>query len=89
MILAGCGSSKPQEAPQTPPAAEAPSGTSDRKAIAQADCESQGGTVVGDIGDGATQRPGYMCPSGKAPLGSIAPAEGGPTPVEGAVCCPQ
>ena len=60
-----------------------------RTAIAQHDCEAQGGTVVGDIGDGATHRPEYVCPSGKPPLGDIAPPEGGPIAVEGAVCCPK
>jgi hypothetical protein len=52
-------------------------------------CESSGGTVVGDIGDGATQRSDYVCPSGKAPLGNVTPPEGGPIPIEGSVCCPS
>jgi hypothetical protein len=52
-------------------------------------CEAGGGTVVGDIGDGATQRPGYRCPSGAAPTGNIRAPEGGPIGVEGSVCCPK
>ena len=81
--LVACAPSQP--APQRPsePAAAEP------KAIPQAQCEAQGGTVVGDIGDGATHRPDYVCPSGKPPLGAIAPPEGGPIAIEGAVCCPR
>jgi hypothetical protein len=86
LILAGCGSSQPP--PPTPsPSAPAP-GAPGRTALPQAECEAQGGTVVGDIGDGATQRPDYVCPSGKPPLGNIAPPAGGPIAVEGSVCCP-
>jgi hypothetical protein len=87
LALAACGSSQP--AAQNPPAAEPVPGTTDRKALAQTECEAQGGSVVGDIGDGATQRADYVCPSGKPPLGNIAPPAGGPMPIEGAVCCPQ
>jgi hypothetical protein len=85
LILAGCGSSQPAQNP--PPSAPTP-GAPGRTALQQSECEAQGGTVVGDIGDGATQRPDYVCPSGKPPLGGIAPPAGGPTPIEGAVCCP-
>ena len=88
-ILAGCGSSQPQPQPQTPPAGEPAKAVPDRKALSQEDCQAQGGTVVGDIGDGATHRPDYVCPSGKPPLGSIAAPAGGPIAVEGSVCCPQ
>ena len=85
--LGGCASSPPP--PQNPPAAEPKAGAPGRTAIPQAECETQGGTVVGDIGDGATQRPDYVCPSGKPPLGNIEPPAGGPMPIEGAVCCPR
>jgi len=52
------------------------------------ECEKQGGHVVGDIGDGATLRPGYRCPgSGQPPIGRIRIEEGRPVPIEGAVCC--
>ena len=52
-------------------------------------CETQGGSIVGDIGDGSTGRADYVCPSGKPPLGNIAPPAEGPVAVEGSVCCPQ
>jgi hypothetical protein len=86
VVLAGCGTSQPPV--QAPPNGDPAEAVPGRKALAQAECEAQGGTVVGDIGDGATQRPDYVCPSGKPPLGSIAPPAGGPIAVEGSVCCP-
>jgi len=47
------------------------------------------GTIVGDIGDGATQRNDYVCESnGQAPLANIVTAPGDETiAVEGEVCC--
>jgi hypothetical protein len=86
LALAGCGASQPP--PPSPPG-EAEKGPPERKAMTQQECETQGGSVMGDIGDGATQRPDYVCPSGKAPMGNIAPPAGGPVAVEGSVCCPQ
>lgn len=84
VVLAGCGPSQPPlQSPSTDDSA------SERKALAPEECEAQGGSVVGDIGDGATHRPDYVCPSGKPPLGNIAPPAGDPIPVEGAVCCPR
>jgi len=84
--LVACSPSPPP--PQRPvPVDAAPA--SERAALSPAQCESQDGTVVGDIGDGATHRPDYVCASGKRPLGAIAPPEGGPIAVEGAVCCPR
>ena len=63
-------------------------GTDERAQITAAACEEQGGTVVGDIGDGAIHRPEYTCPdSGEAPLGTIVAEPGGAIAVEGAVCC--
>jgi hypothetical protein len=90
-ILAGCGSSKPppQSSPTPTPTGDPTTIAPDRKSLTKEECDAQGGAVVGDIGDGATLRPDYVCPSGKPPLGSIAPPAGGPTPIEGAVCCPQ
>jgi len=87
VVLAGCSASQPPPAhPQTEEAAkDAPA----RNALTQQACEAQGGSAVGDIGDGATHRPDYVCPSGKPPLGNIAPPEGGPMAVEGNVCCPR
>ena len=52
-------------------------------------CEASGGSIVGDIGDGAIHRPEYRCPNGAKPTGSIQPAEGGPIAIEGSVCCPH
>jgi hypothetical protein len=85
VALAGCGPGKPPA--QNPPAADSSKGA-ERKALGQEECQAQGGTVVGDIGDGATHRADYVCPSGKPPLGNIAPPTTGPMAVEGAVCCP-
>jgi len=82
----GCSAAPPAAPPRAP--APAPTET-ERKQLTSEQCEAQGGEVVGDIGDGATQRPDYVCPGGKPPAGNIAPPEGGPMPVEGAVCCPR
>jgi hypothetical protein len=87
VVLAGCGSSQPP--PQGPQTGDPVMGTPERKALTQEQCEAQGGSVVGDIGDGATHRPDYVCPSGMPPLGNVAPPTGGPIAVEGAVCCPR
>lgn len=65
-----------------------PTPTTERASLTRAECEARGGRVVGDIGDGATQRPDYKCEGGQAPLGNIKAAEGEPVAVEGAVCCP-
>ena len=80
-VLAGCVQSPPPESPTSDPI--------DHAALSEQECKAQGGSVVGDIGDGATHRSDYVCSSGKAPLGDIAPPEHGPFPVEGAVCCPR
>lgn len=87
VILAGCGASQPP--PQGASMGDPAKGAPERKQLAQEECEQQGGTVVGDIGDGATHRPDYVCPSGKPPLGNIAQPAGGPVAIEGAVCCPR
>jgi hypothetical protein len=78
--------SPPAEGGDEPPPAE--TGGNERPGMSAAACEEQGGKVVGDIGDGATQRPDYKCPdSGASPIGSITADPGGPMGVEGAVCC--
>jgi hypothetical protein len=99
VLLAAC-SKPPSTPPETtavaepgepgePTQEEQPAGESvDRPQLTSADCEAQGGTVVGDIGDGAIHRPDYVCPdSGEAPIGSIVAEGGEPIAIEGAVCC--
>jgi hypothetical protein len=94
-ILA-CGGAQPEPVAPTDkspgPAAE-PSGASttgaSRPELTAQACEASGGTVVGDIGDGAIHRADYMCPNGVAPSGSIRAPEGGPIAIEGSVCCPK
>jgi hypothetical protein len=68
---------------------ESPPKDGERPSLSASDCEAKGGTVVGDIGDGAIHRPDYVCPeSGKPPIGTIAADPGGPVAIEGSVCCP-
>lgn len=62
-------------------------GANERSTLTAEACEQQGGTVVGDIGDGAIHRPDYRCPSGEPPLGTIQAVEGEPIAVEGSICC--
>jgi hypothetical protein len=84
VLLAAC--SKPPAAPTASPDPVA----APPEALTAAACEAQGGTVVGDIGDGAVHRPDYRCPgSGAPPIGAIANEPGGPVAIEGAVCCKQ
>lgn len=76
----------PDPAPEDQP--DVDDETVERPGITAADCEAQGGTVVGDIGDGAIHKPDYVCPdSGAAPIGSIVADPDGPVSVEGSVCC--
>lgn len=75
---------KPADEP-APSSSEAPA----RAEVTAEACEAGGGTVVGDIGDGAIHEPDYQCPSGAAPSGNIRAPEGGPVAVEGSVCCPK
>lgn len=71
------------------PATPAPTGTgTERPAMTDAECQGQGGKVVGDIGDGAIHKPDYVCESGKPPIGTIKAADGAPVAIEGSVCCP-
>jgi hypothetical protein len=94
--LFACGGSQtPPEAPNggTAPVPAPPpvstEGVPSRAEVTAEACESGGGKVVGDIGDGAIHRPDYRCPGGAAPTGNIRAPEGGPMAVEGSVCCPQ
>jgi hypothetical protein len=99
LALLGCGGSQsPPEAPsETPPGAEPGAKPSDasggdaptRPELTAEACEASGGSVVGDIGDGAIHRPDYRCPSGAPPSGAIKAPAGGPIAVEGSVCCPK
>ena len=90
VLVAAC--STPPTAPPTsapePTGEEMPGSDAERPGITAEACEAQGGTVIGDIGDGAIHRPDYRCPdSDEAPIGSIVPEGDGPIAVEGAVCC--
>lgn len=90
LLLIGCGASQtPAEStPEQAPAEEAPAEGANRPAITAEACETSGGSVVGDIGDGVIHKPDYRCPNGAEPSGNISAAEGGPVAVEGSVCCP-
>lgn len=79
------GSEEPQ--PETSEEAEPLPGASDEESASRPEmtaeaCEEAGGTVVGDIGDGAVHRPEYRCENGESPIGRV------PSGIEGAVCCP-
>ena len=91
LLATGCATKAPTDptGDAAPPAKEAPaSADAGRPSMTAAECEASGGRVVGDIGDGAMDRADYTCEGGKAPTGSVRPAEGEPVAVEGAVCCP-
>lgn len=85
----GCGGgSSPSEEPEPARAEDPSSGAEDvpqseRELLSAEECEQRGGTVVGDIGDGATMQPDYVCPSGAPPIANV------PLGIEGSVCCPQ
>lgn len=52
------------------------------------ECGKLGGTIVGDPGDGSTQRATYLCDSnGAPPLAIAVPSPGEPIAMEGEVCC--
>ncbi len=78
---------QPSEQPDT--SAGLPAGNAGPEAsMTASECEDAGGSVVGDIGDGAIFAPGYVCESnGAAPVAQIKAEEGGPMGVEGSVCC--
>jgi hypothetical protein len=99
VIVAGCGGAHSEPAtaggaqaePEPTPSAAQPGSTPGgaRPSITAQECETAGGSVVGDIGDGATLRADYLCANGKTPTGSIRAPEGGPIAIEGSVCCPK
>lgn len=61
--------------------------TPEKPLMTRAECATNGGTVVGDIGNGAIHRPEYRCESGLAPIARITYLEGEPIATEGEVCC--
>lgn len=83
------GEAPPQSAAEPSGGEDAPDGAPARPSLTAEACEASGGTVVGDIGDGAIHRADYRCPSGAPPSGSIQAPEGGPVAIEGSVCCPK
>jgi hypothetical protein len=93
LALTACaGSPAPSTGPAEPAPTQGPApdeAAPSRPSISAEECQSKGGTVVGDIGDGATRRADYVCPSGGAPIGNVAPPAGGPIAIEGNVCCPK
>lgn len=91
--VVGCGGAPAQgsQVPAQQSAEPAPGSAAEaaRPALSAQECEASGGSVVGDIGDGAIHRPEYRCANGGKPSGSIRAAEGGPIAIEGSVCCPR
>lgn len=84
LLLAACN----KTGASTPPSEGLPPGPPARdKSFTAAECEAEGGTVVGDIGNGAIHQPDYTCENGEPPLGDVTADEGGPMGVEGSVCC--
>jgi len=96
-LSAGCGGASPAAQPPTPvpvassvqPTPGASEADATRPSLTALACEESGGTLVGDIGDGAIHRPEYRCPNGAKPTGSIRAEEAAPTAIEGSVCCPR
>jgi len=90
LCVVACGGSVPQPASsEAPPAPSSGEASAARPALTAEACESNGGSVVGDIGDGATRRAEYRCANGAQPTGNIRAPEGGPIAIEGSVCCPR
>ncbi len=84
-IAAACGG---KSSPPTAPAPGTDEPHAERRQLSADECEAEGGTVVGDIGDGATHRPDYRCPdNGEPPIGNVVADPGAPMAIEGAVCC--
>ena len=83
------GTNAPAKASTANPTPQAAPGKGERPSMTAQECEAAGGTVVGDIGDGAIHKPDYVCASGSPPSASVRAAEGQPVAVEGNVCCPK
>ncbi len=58
-----------------------------RPLMTRAECETIGGTIIGDIGNGAIHQPEYRCESGEPPVARITYLEGEPIATDGEVCC--
>lgn len=89
-----CGASQPAPigpsfAPDSGTTPGAPTEDAARPSITANACEANHGSVVGDIGDGAIHRPEYRCVNGAKPTANISADPGGPTALEGSVCCPR
>jgi len=86
--LCACGSAEEdaEEAPAEPSSGQEqlppPPASADREDLTAEECEGRGGTVVGDIGDGAIHRAEYRCADGQEPIATVHVG------VEGSVCCP-
>ena len=85
--------SQPRPEPVDPPATAAPTAAptdpgppdvapSQRPVLTVDQCKTQGGAIVGDIGDGATGRPEFRCPSGKPSMSRVRVGR------DGGACCP-
>jgi hypothetical protein len=73
---------------ETPKPDPEPAPTDDKRPeLTSAECQAKGGTIVGDIGDGAIHKPDYRCENGQPPLGTIKAEGDEPVAVEGSVCC--
>lgn len=82
LALGACSGGTTTQEGATPPPDTEPSGDEhERSLLTPEECAAQGGTVVGDIGDGATYRPDYLCPDGAPPIANV------PLGIEGSVCC--
>ena len=56
--------------------------------ISRQECMDQGGTVVGDVGNGAIFQPDYLCEiNDEPPSDSVVAQDGEPIASEGEVCC--
>jgi hypothetical protein len=91
MLTTGCpkgGPDGPEPPAPDPTTADSEPKPAEPTTLTSAQCQAEGGTIVGDIGDGAIHRPDYLCESGQRPIGSIVAEQGEPIAVEGAVCCP-
>ncbi len=82
LALGACSGGSTSQESSAPPPEPLPSGDeNERPLLTPEECAAQGGTLVGDIGDGATHRPDFLCPDGAPPIANV------PLGIEGSVCC--